>query len=357
MTGRVAVIPYGVGIGDMVNMRPLVEAVVHAYPTAEVVLVAPRHLAWLVVAGASSTDRVQGLGAWRRLPPDHPAARVAGRLHVGQLAPIVRAVPSTTLASLMAQDLRRRGFDLVVNLLEAFSMLDLDRRWTAGAWSTDRRHVIDLLAIALERQGIALPPAQRAPRLRIEAVRSGRSPAVILNPVAGSTLKEAPTELWVRVARCLLSRGMTPLLLVFPGRDDAQIVARAVPGCVLLASSSLRQVAAWVAGADALVSPDTGVLHLASALRTPYVGLYGSTDPLFLGPYDRGTGIMLETPLEHPLVCRGCWTAQLLPSARCPVYPPDTCLRGIAAHDIADSVDRLLSRRGRHAVPHPGRAE
>ena len=48
---------------------------------------------------------------------------------------------------------------------------------------------------------------------------------------------------------------------------------------------SLRQLVALVRGARVVISGDTGPLHVAAALGTPVVGLYGPTDPVRNGPY------------------------------------------------------------------------
>ncbi|GAC1322710.1 MAG: hypothetical protein NVSMB22_09740 [Chloroflexota bacterium] len=351
MTRGIAIIPFGIGIGDLVNMRPLAAAIARSAPETATTMVAPRHFDWLAPEGVTIVSDVPGVRTWERRTPHHPLARLAASVRVGRIAPMIRAIPVTGLASTLAHQLRLQGFDKVFNLLALFARLDLDQRWTAGPWSYERHHVIDLLAGFLESDGIIVPPEERQPRLSPASRSFADYPAVILNPSAGSTLKEAPLRLWIDVATALRARGIAPAVLSAPGRDIPQILVRAVPGCPLLSSARLHEVAAWIASADVVVSPDTGILHIASAAGTPYVGLFGSTDPWFLGPYNRALGMTLETPFEHADVCRSCWTAQIFPAGRCALYSPDSCVSGIRADSVIDAIHSVLKRSRTEAIP------
>jgi len=56
----------------------------------------------------------------------------------------------------------------------------------------------------------------------------------------------------------------------------------------------LRRLAWLLDGADVLLAPDTGPLHIAVALGTPSIGLYGFTDPRRDGPYGRFEDLVLD---------------------------------------------------------------
>jgi ADP-heptose:LPS heptosyltransferase len=74
--------------------------------------------------------------------------------------------------------------------------------------------------------------------------------------------------------------GATPILLGAP--DDAPAAAQitsAVDVASLVGRDRPGLLPAVLAGLDALVSGDTGVAHLAAALGTPVVTLFGPTDP------------------------------------------------------------------------------
>jgi len=73
---------------------------------------------------------------------------------------------------------------------------------------------------------------------------------------------------------------------------------------------------------DALVAGDTGVGHLAAALGTPVITLFGPTDPRLTAP--RGRAVVLT----HPVPCAPCFYRE------CPIEHP--CLRGIAAASVLE---------------------
>ena len=54
----------------------------------------------------------------------------------------------------------------------------------------------------------------------------------------------------------------------------------------LVGQSSLKQLAALIAAADLVICPDSGPAHMATALGTPVVGLYATSNPDRTGPYN-----------------------------------------------------------------------
>jgi heptosyltransferase I len=56
----------------------------------------------------------------------------------------------------------------------------------------------------------------------------------------------------------------------------------------------LRKLSAILDGAAVALSPDTGPLHLAVALRTPVISLLGYTNPKRVGPYDFAHDLMID---------------------------------------------------------------
>src|SRR5439155_580026 len=73
---------------------------------------------------------------------------------------------------------------------------------------------------------------------------------------------------------------------------------------------------------------DTGVAHLATALGTPVVALFGPTDPALSAPRGRAVA------LTHPVPCAPCFYRV------CPIEHP--CLRGLEAKRVRDDVLALL---------------
>lgn len=89
------------------------------------------------------------------------------------------------------------------------------------------------------------------------------------------------------------------------------------PGVVLAPELTLRRFAAAIANARAVLSADTGPMHLAVAVGTPTLELFGHTEPWRFGYGNRPGHRVLETPGRHPTQDEA-WTAlsALLAKAR-----------------------------------------
>lgn len=75
-------------------------------------------------------------------------------------------------------------------------------------------------------------------------------------------------------------------------------VTRASPLNAL--GDDLRRLTYLVDGCDLLVSPDTGPLHIARAIETPVVGLYGYTNPKRTGPYRKYADLVVDGYARYP---------------------------------------------------------
>ena len=113
-------------------------------------------------------------------------------------------------------------------------------------------------------------------------------PFAVINPGAAWPNKRWPPERFGAVARDLRARHGWPSIVAWgPGEEDlARAVVAAAGGAAALAPmTSLGELLAIVGAAGLVVSGDTGPLHLAAALGTPIVGIYGPTDPARNGPW------------------------------------------------------------------------
>jgi heptosyltransferase-1 len=101
---------------------------------------------------------------------------------------------------------------------------------------------------------------------------------VILIPAAGRRDKEWPVERFAELADRI---GKEALVVWGPGeRDRAEAI-----GADVAPQTSLRELAYLLEHARVAVGGDTGPVHLAAALGTPVIGLYGPTNPARNGPY------------------------------------------------------------------------
>ena len=109
---------------------------------------------------------------------------------------------------------------------------------------------------------------------------------VIVHPGAASGSRRWPLARWSAVARELANRGLDVVVTGSAGESEltAGIVA-AVPSATDLGGGlDLDGLAELVAGAAMVLSGDTGIAHLATALATPSVTLFGPVPPRWWGP-------------------------------------------------------------------------
>jgi len=101
----------------------------------------------------------------------------------------------------------------------------------------------------------------------------------------------------------------------------------------------LPVVAAILAELDVLVTGDTGPMHLAAAVGTPLVALFGPSNPVRYGPLADGAAV-----LRVDLPCSPCGQVRL-PPVRCRGHVPD-CMDGITVDRVvAAALDQLNRSR------------
>ncbi|HVE66333.1 MAG TPA: lipopolysaccharide heptosyltransferase II [Thermoanaerobaculia bacterium] len=175
----------------------------------------------------------------------------------------------------------------------------------------------DAAAFALARAG--LPPNR---------------PLVLLAPGAAfGWTKRWPAERFGRLGRLLLERGFLCALVIGPREEPLAEEARVAAGGylpVLGADLDPMGVAALAARAIAVVSNDSGPMHLAAAVGTPVVALFGPTDPGRTGP----TGVVNEV-LDRYVFCSPCYLKE------CPYR--HECMREIEVEEVLGAVLRVTA--------------
>lgn len=136
------------------------------------------------------------------------------------------------------------------------------------------RHVVDW---NLQLAGATMPEVDFAPFAMGELDSGG---AVVLLPGAGRPEKIWPVERFRALAQRLGDRA---LVVWGPGEEER---ARAI-GARMAPKTSLRELAKLLKTASLVIGGDTGPLHLADALGTKVIGLYGPTNPRRNGPYSQ----------------------------------------------------------------------
>ena len=279
-------------LGDIVHALPAAAALRAAMPDARIDwLVDAKHRAVLDLAtgidrivaleGRSVTAWVDVVRTLRQVSYD-VALDMQGLMKSAVLA---RASGAARVAGFSIWHLREKAARPFYSDTDDFS----------GSGGTPAsRHVIHknlhlLRVLGVETERIVFPLADvDSPGARAVRAADGGGPFALLNPGAAWPNKRWPPERFAEVAAFLRDvRGMRSVIVWGPG-DVA--LARAVVGAAHGAATEapptgIADLLALSRAASLCVSGDTGPIHLAAAVGTPVVGLFGPTDPERNGPW------------------------------------------------------------------------
>ena len=293
-------------IGDVIHALPVVQAIKDAAPGIT--------LDWVV--RARSADVLRGNPAIDTLHilPDKPG--------IGDLLALRREMHAANYD--MALDMQGLALSGLITFL---SGAPVRMGWDRGREGNTLflthpivpgkapvRHEIDLLYGFAEALGVYTAHPEYTPQTYLAAESASQAqswleslprPRVALNVGASRAYKRWPAERWGEVARGLAEDGVG---LVFIGdKNDAAVVAELTPTLPggsfvnLSGQTTLRELASVLAACDLLVSGDSGPMHLAVAVGTPAVALFGATAPKRHGPYGR-RNVILHDPAPGAMV-------------------------------------------------------
>jgi len=163
---------------------------------------------------------------------------------------------------------------------------------------------------------------------------------VVLQPGARWLNKRWPAESFAELAKSVAAARNDIRFAILGSQEDqslGQIIARvAEDRCLdLTGRLSLPEMVEWIRLSAAMVTNDTGPMHVAAALGTPVVALFGPTDPRRTGPYGQ-----FDHVLQLSLPCVPC------KKSRCAYVKPMECLRALPVSLVAQALlDRLDGRR------------
>ena len=156
---------------------------------------------------------------------------------------------------------------------------------------------------------------------------------VVLAPGTNWPTKCWPVKHFAELSNKLYHDNIIPVLI--GGTGDKRLVEEisvltSIPPIDLTGKTSLKQLAHIIKQANCFVGGDTGPMHLASAVNTPVVALFGATDPARNGPYGfRQQVLRVNRP------CQGCW------KRICPKN--EVCLETIAPELVYQSIMDSIS--------------
>ena len=326
-------------LGDIVHAMPTCAAIRRAYPTARLTWLVKREWAGLV-------ERIDG---------------------VDRVWPV-----KSTLKGWLSQvpALRTEGFDLVVDLQGLFRSAAIG--WFSGSplfvgFANGREgsprfysrcvtvpeaemHAVDRYLLVAKAVGTAesgvpefrfrIPPTDydEVDRLLIRAGVTPGTSWVAMNVSARWPTKRWPAASFAEVADRLQQEGYGVVAMI-GGPDERADVAEVkgmmkTPAIDLAGATAVGLLPALLSRASMLITNDSGPMHIAAAVGTPVVALFGPTSAVRTGPYGVGHDV-----LTGKVPCSPCF------SRTCHNTLPLECLRLVSPQQVLSAVRAQRTQR------------
>jgi predicted lipopolysaccharide heptosyltransferase III len=158
-------------------------------------------------------------------------------------------------------------------------------------------------------------------------------PYAVLHPGAVMETKRWEASRFSQLARALQDMGLAIVLTSGPGEESiAAEVARDVPSPKLLFGLAIPELAELLRGAALYAGNDSGPMHLAAAVGTPVVALWGSSNSRRWRPWGVNHAVV-----QNPFECNPC------PGYRCLVAPTPLCIESVTVEQAVAASRQVLN--------------
>lgn len=341
-------------VGDMIMAQSLFIVLKRQYPQLCIDVLAP---AW----SAALLERMPEIQQSIDMPIGHGKLELGSRFHLGkQLAQnhydwsiLLPNSLKSALVPFFAGIKNRRGFvgEMRYGLLNRIEKLDKKRltrtvqRFVALAYSGPQMYLeenIGMQNIPYPRLEIDKESALRLATGKFALFSQGHSRPPILTLCPGAEYgpaKQWPARYYAKIAENFLHQNlsMQGQVWLFGSEKDSHFCQQIVQECAspiqdLSGQTSLAEAIDLMSLSTAVISNDSGLMHVAAAVNVPTLGLYGSSDPNFTPPLSHQAEVV-----SLNLDCSPCFKRQ------CPLGHMD-CLEKMTPEIIWDKLQILLKK-------------
>jgi predicted lipopolysaccharide heptosyltransferase III len=212
-------------------------------------------------------------------------------------------------------------------------------------WGQQKNHSVEQQLALLGWTGVPVsdrprttlgisPVAAEAVNQQLAAAGLADRKIALIHPAAAFATKRWATENFARVAEYLSERGFAPVAIAAP--HEAEIVDELVNEAsvgILSLDLSLPEVTALAARSQLFVGNDSGIAHIAAAVGTPSVVVFGSSNVAHWRPWNRAVAqvVFEEMPCQP---CHGYF---------CEKFPQPECILRVPVNRVVAAIERCLN--------------
>ena len=181
--------------------------------------------------------------------------------------------------------------------------------------------------------------AARSVTAKLAAHKIDSEPVALIHPAAALETKQWPAENFARVIDEVAARGLTPVVIVAPKEKQVldSVVQQSSAPVIGLTDLSLPEVTALAARAQLFVGNDSGIAHMAAAVSTPCVVIFGSSNVAHWRPWTTNQNEVVREEMKcQP--CHGYFCAE---------FETPQCILRVPVERVVAAIDRLM----RETVP------
>lgn len=269
-------------IGDAVLTVPMVRALQNAYPNAEITWIIGR-AAYALLSGLSGihfivVDKPKSLRDyyhfWRKMRAYKFDVFIAmqASLRANLMYPLISSKRKIGFDKARAKD----GHHLFIN----------------ESIAAEKNHLLDGFMGFVRHLGIQ-QPSKPSWNLALNEVElpsslSLKKPYIIINPAASKYERNWLIERYIELIHCLQTSYPELTVIITGSQDDINFVQPILDKTGAMSAvgkTTLKQLACLIGDALCVIAPDTGSVHIASAMNTPVIGLYAVITSKLSGPY------------------------------------------------------------------------
>ncbi|MFH1645824.1 MAG: glycosyltransferase family 9 protein [Candidatus Omnitrophota bacterium] len=222
----------------------------------------------------------------------------------------------------MVLDLRKRKFDLIVDLKNTLYPLILGAKYHTSIFSLKRedsfprreKHLARISSLGIRVDNISLPILYSdedkdavLQLLEKEGVNLGQ-PIIAVAAGAKSHIKRWPSENFTKFCKMITDKGLAQVVLIGDTSDipiTDSIMKAGIKGFFnLTGATNLRELIFLISLCKVLITNDSAPLHIGSMLNIPVVAIFGPTDERKYGPTSERSVVV-----KDDIKCRPCETA------------------------------------------------